>query len=343
MINLADVAKRARVSPTTASFVLNNRQKEWHISDATTKRVLDAATEMGYQRNELARSVASGKNFVLGFVKSPLADEQDSKILNGILAAAVDEGYLVKIFYWEREEQRKALVKHCAEQRLAGVIMRTFVRFDATRHFFEALAHYGISVAFVDDDISIEGTSCVTSDDDSGYRLAIRHLADLGHTKFALIAGDSVHVQSQLRTMIYRKIMEESGLPVPRGSILNSNWGLERSEELTRRLFENPKNRPTALMCAGDEIAAVAMRTLSRMNLRVPEDVSVVGYSDFGFSKLLNPPLTTVAQPFTEMGSVATRLLLESLKNESRYVTANTVKLPTSLVIRESTAPPNVS
>jgi DNA-binding LacI/PurR family transcriptional regulator len=338
MITMADIAKRAGVSRSTASLVLNNRQDELRISADTQQRVLNAAREMGYLRNELARAVGSGKNFVLGFVKMSFG-EQESRILEGVLKASTSEGYLVKLVFGTEDERYRDVIRHCVEQRLAGVVCRSFTKAEVTRTFSEELGTHGIPIVFVDDDLRISGTSCVTSDDERGYRLIVEHLIGLGHRNLAFIAGDSVHPQSLQRKEIYRRVMQEHGVPVPPGSIVDMDWDLRRTVEITRTLFADRHRHPTALVCAGDEHAAVAMRTLSQLGLGVPEDVSVVGYGNFSFTPLLNPPLTTVAQPFEEMGMVATRRLFDRLRPEAQKAPEeDSVILPTQLLIRESTA-----
>ena len=348
MITMADVAKKAGVSQSTASFVLNNRQAELRISDGTRERVLVAARELGYRRNELARAVGSGKNFVLGFLKMDTG-EFETRILEGVLKAASEAGYLLKLLFRDEQEDFHEVARLCVEQRLAGLVTRSFFKAEATEAFSDELASYGIPIVFVDDNLTMPLTSCVTSDDELGYRLTIEHLVELGHRNIAFIAGDSVHPQSRMRKDIYRRIMLEYGLKAPEGSIVDANWNLERVDLLTRRLFDDqprpagsasaPLGRPTALICAGDELAAVAIRTLDGMGLRVPEDVSVVGYSDFSFASLLSPSLTTISQPFEEIGAVAARILLQKLKDRSasRDLPSQVV-LPTKLVVRDSTA-----
>ncbi|HEX5322918.1 MAG TPA: LacI family DNA-binding transcriptional regulator [Capsulimonadaceae bacterium] len=338
MVTMEDIAKRAGVSRSTASFVLNNRQAELRISAKTRQRVLDAAQELGYVRNELARAVGSGKNFVLGYLKTALG-EQESLILEGVLKAASEAGYLLKLLTCHDEDSYQDAVRQCAEQRLAGLVSRGFLRPGTSTAFREGLASYGIPVVFVDDNLLLPGTTYVTSDDDHGYRLTLEYLVALGHADIAFIAGDSIHPQSVLRKESYLRVMREYGLDVPEGSVVDSNWDLNRTQELTRKLFTDQSQHPTALVCAGDELAAIAMRTLWSMGLRVPEDVSVMGYSDFSFAALLHPALTTVSQPFVEMGRVATQILLQRLeaKTPSEDLPAQ-VALPTSLVIRNSTS-----
>jgi LacI family transcriptional regulator len=337
MVTMADIAKKACVSRSTASFVLNNRQAEMRISDETRQRVLDAARDLGYRRNELARAVGSGKNYVLGFVKMG-AVEQEAQLMEGVLKATAEADYLLKVLPGD-ETLYQGVAHRCVEQRLAGVVTRSFREAAATTAFLEELEAYGIPVVFVDDDLAIPGTSCVTSDDEHGYRLTVEHLAGLGHRRIAFLAGDSVHPQSVFRKESYRRRMAECGLSVPEGSVLDTDWEVARCELLTRQLFENQSHPPTALICAGDKLAAVALRTLWRLGLRVPEDVSVIGYSDFSFAALLNPALTTISQPFEEMGAVATRILLKRLQNPANAEELpSRVVLPTQLIVRESTS-----
>jgi LacI family transcriptional regulator len=337
MSTMLDIAKKAGVSRSTASFVLNNRQAELRISAKTRQRVLDAARELGYVRNELARAVGSGKNFVLGYLKTAVG-EQESLMLEGVLKAASEAGYLLKLLDCHNEANYQDAVRQCVEQRLAGLVSRSFTKGEVSTAFREELASYGIPVVFVDDNLVLPGTTYVTSDDDHGYRLTLEHLVSLGHTQIAFIAGDSVHPQSVLRKQSYLRVMQEYGLDVPEGSVLDSNWDLALTQELTRELFSDPMHHPTALVCAGDELAAVAMRTLWSMGLRVPDDVSVMGYSDFSFAALLYPALTTVSQPFIEMGRVATQILLQRL-DAPPYTQElpSEIVLPTRLTLRNST------
>ena len=339
---MTDVAKKAGVSQSTASFVLNNRQTELRISDATRQRVLDAARELGYRRNELARAVGTGKNFVLGFVKEEGTGELESRMLEGVLRTASDAGYLLKVLSRSHgDDDYQEVVRHCVEQRLAGLITRGFHRAKVTAALCEELGSHGIPIVFVDDNLTIPGTTCVTSDDDLGYRLTIEHLANLGHRDIAFLAGDSVHPQSTMRKEIYRTYMAEFGLPAPERSIVDTDWDLDLAERLTRQLFRDGGQRPTALICAGDALAAVAIRALAGLGLRVPHDVSVIGYSDFFFATLINPPLTTISQPFEEIGAVATTTLLQRLQaGDKQEDPASPILLPTKLVVRASTAIP---
>jgi DNA-binding LacI/PurR family transcriptional regulator len=345
MVTMADIARKAGVSRATASYVLNDRQTEMRISDETQRRVMAVAAELGYRRNDLARAVKSGKSYVLGYLQMAHV-ELETRIQEGVLKTASEAGYLLKLLPWG-DATVEQVARLCVEQRLAGVITRSLPKVGDTIAFFTELESYGIPVVFMDD--SLEGLalprmSWVTSDDDQGIRLAVEHLIGLGHYHIGFIGGyilDRLHPQEFRRLDAFHQVMAAHDLPVPERFVLEAKWNTRLTERLVRELYQNNLLLPTALLCAGAEPALVAIRTLRRMGLHVPEDVSVIGYSDFAFAPLIDPPLTTVSQPFEEMGAVATQILLSKLQEESsEQETGPHILLPTSLVVRESTAVP---
>ena len=340
MVTMADIAKRAGVSRATASIVLNNRQVEMRISDETRQRVLDAVQELGYRRNDLARAVGSGKNYVLGFVKMG-SGEQETHLLEGVLKAAAEADYLLKVLIWG-DAPVAEMARRCVEHRLAGLVTRSFPEAQDTIAFFAELESYGIPVVYVDDNLDhlgMPGMSCVTSDDEQGYRLTSRAPRRTGPPRHRLHRRE---LRPPSRPPPQEKLSPPDGRARPaRARRLRARLRLGSHSDGAHdtATVSDPSRRPTALICAGDEPAAVAMRTLGRLGLRVPEDVSVIGYSDFSFAALLDPPLTTISQPFEEMGAVAARILLKRLQDRTHVEeVASRVALPTKLIVRESTA-----
>jgi len=341
IVTMSDVAKQAGVSQSTASFVLNDRQVDMRISEGTRQRVLGAAQELGYQRNELARAVGSGKNFVLGFAKEDHIGELEWRILDGVLKTATDAGYLLKVLSHDRtDEGYRTLARHCVQHRLAGLITRSHITADGTEVLRMDLKAAGVPIVLVDDILDLPETTCVASDDKLGCRLAVEHLTGLGHRDIAILAGDSIHPQSIFRTNWYLNFLGDHGISVRPEWIQVCNWDIVRVEAQTRALFKGSGGGPTAIICGGDVLAAGVLRVLYELGLRVPQDVSVIGYSDFTFSKLLCPPLTTIAQPYEEIGSAATQRMLGLLQNKGR-IDSNPwqMLLPTKLVVRGSTGP----
>ena len=343
MITMSDIARRAGVSRSTASFVLNGRETGVRISDGTRQRVLQVAREIGYQRNELAVAISTGKNFVLGYLPSGSCESQ-SRILEGSLEAAAEAGYLLKLLPKPssidiHRPDEEETTRRCVEQRLAGLIVRRFPQ-ERVAAFCSGLETYGIPTVFTDENPVAPGINYVTTDDHHGYQLAIEHLVSLGHRRIALIGGNKIFPQSVMRQDSFREVMHHFGLPVLENEIKLSRYHHNLVPMLVGELFHDPLDRPTALLCDGDHLAAVAVRTLRQLGLRVPQDVSVVGYGSFTYAQLCDPPLTTIAQPFEEMGKTAVRYLLQRIESGGKGQEMPLAELlPTRLVLGESTAP----
>jgi LacI family transcriptional regulator len=313
--------------------------------------VLDVAERLGYRRNELARAVVTGKNPVLGVLARTAGPEPQARvlegipepkarILEGILEEAGAHGYFIKLLHHAPEEDVREVARRCVEQRLAGVVVLRASQ-STLSALHEELARYQIPTILVDNNLSQRGAINVTSDDVQGCRLAVEHLVALGHRRIAQMEGRR-DPNPLLREAAFRRAMGDVGLDVPDGSVVYADWLLEQEERATTELFPPGEDRPTALFCsAGDVCAAIAIRTLRRMGLHVPADVSVVGYSDLLVATCTDPPLTTVGQPFYEMGRVAVSQLLALLEAESAVPVDDPMEhlLPTQLITRASTGP----
>ena len=187
-ITMADIAREAGVSRATASYVLNGRATAVHISETTRLRVLEVAKALGYRRNELARAMVTGKNLVLGVLARDPGPEPKARLLAGILEESGAHGYFVKVLHHPQEEDIREVAARCVEQRLAGVIV------DRPSHVAIGALHaelqrYRIPMILADDSVWQPGAVTVTSDDVQGCRLAVEHLATLGHRRIVQIEG----------------------------------------------------------------------------------------------------------------------------------------------------------
>lgn len=346
MNTMRDIADRAGVSRATVSYVLNDKHSAESISEDTRRRVLQAASEMGYRRNEMARAIVTGTNSILGFLIPALELEAEvvQHVLAGVLAEADERNYSIQVIRLTEAMDRRA-IERCIELRPVGVTT-LYVRGQSLAYVHEEMGRYAIPVAVLDSSFPQTHGSRILSDDKEGCCQAIEHLASLGHRNIAFIAGNPVTGVSVLREEGYRLAMAAQGLPIPQGYVVDGQWLPDRVEEVTRHLFspENGLPSPTAVFCADDKAAMVVCRTLSQMGLRVPKDVSVIGFADLTMAAYGNPPLTTVAQPFQDMGRAAVSRLLavaqqiRAATNASGPVHPYEELLPTRLVIRESTA-----
>lgn len=336
MVTISDVAAKAGVSRATVSYVLNDRNTSVRISQDTRSRVLATAASLGYRRNELARAVTTGKNPLLGFWVMQANREPVVRMLSGAMQEADARGYFIKMFGFDETGGDNRVLDRCLEWRISGIIA-IHAPEGALRALGPRLEANGLPLVTVDGrrPAGVRGHIC--SNGAAGVRAVVHHLADLGHRSIAFIAGepgmeDSI---SQVRCEAYARTMEERGLGTFQ-RVAYGYWEAVPTENAARALLTNPKNRPTAILCASDHTAMVVVRTAAQLGLRVPHDLSVAGFDDLLGAGLYNPSLTTVAQSFETMGQVAVRHLVAEIQGAPP---ASGELLPTRLVVRNSTGP----
>lgn len=339
MTTMLDIANRAGVSRSTVSFVLNGKHLEMGVNEETRQRVLQVAGEMGYRRNGLARAIATGKAPIFGFLvrDSHLDSEVVARVLRGVMDEAENCRHIVQILRLTGEDDEDIILR-CVEMRPAGVVS-IYVAPDILSHLQQEMACFHIPVVALDSTPPLAGGSRIYSDDREGCRQAIAHLVALGHERIAFIGGDPRSVASNLRDEGYHKAMAEHNLPILPGYREMGYWENQLIDAATHRLFCDLAVPPTAVFCADDRTAMVACRTLRRLGLRVPEDVSLVGFANLTMAEFNDPPLTTVVQPFRQMGRRAVLRLLAAAEEQDHDPSASyEERLPTYLNVRQSTA-----
>jgi DNA-binding LacI/PurR family transcriptional regulator len=354
-ITLKDVAEAAGVSPMSVSAVLNGGGRGTrYVSQEARARILKAADDLGYQRNELARAVATGSSYVLGVVVCRPQSMTVSYMLMGALDEAQRNGYAVKVLRYasgskEHFQEMRRIMGQCVAWRVDGVIALNAYEEDLRAIEFQQ----NLPFVLLDAHPDVGRDVSICADDEQGLRDVVQHLYDLGHRDMAFLSGgqgEGPHTIGATRVKIFEKTMASLGLDVPPHRIFYEVWSAYHAERGVHTLMDATQKKPTAILCAGDDpLAMVALRTLRQRGLRVPQDVSVTGFGDLPMAQLADPPLTTVAQPFEEMGRRAVReLLLRMGKNtenalaleERVQLESGALAVPTRLVKRSSTAPP---
>ncbi len=348
MITMKDIAREAGVSRPTVSQVLNNRHTGIRITDATRERILATAERLGYCRNEIACSMVTGKTNVIGFIGLDLAYDYVSRILNASLMAAINNNFSIKLIHINRNPGEKELldiIKFCVGQRLSGVIVRLHDR-KTFEFLYRELSEHNIKVALVNSCFSFDKVIQIDSDDIMGGKLAVKHLAQLGHENIAFLAGVN-KLTSSIRKKGFLKGMKAMGLSTV-GNLINLDDNIAipakiRIEQAAATIFSERKSPPTAIVCAGDIVAMLVLRTAFHHGLKVPESLSVIGFGNLEFTDLAIPALTTIEQPFEEMGRIVVEKLIQKIRNNDKDkdnfedITENQLKLPVKLVIRDST------
>lgn len=328
MPRMEDVAEVAGVSHQTVSRVVNNHP---HVSKATPKKVESAIAELGYRRNNAARSLVTRRSRTVGVLASELSQYGPAHTLLGVEQAARDSGYFVSIAALREVTKEGILnaVSRFTDQAVEGVVV--LVPHADTAKAFEELS---LSVPVVA--IGATGNRSVSGamvDQRHGARLAVRHLIEQGHRKIAHVCGPPGWTDSAERAAGWQEAMRDAGLDD--GLLLEGDWSAESGYHIGRKLAA--KCPVTALFVSNDQMALGVLRGFAEANVRVPHQVSVVGYDDQPEAGYFTPPLTTVRQDFEELGRRCVQGMLRGIEEGAA---ANPIVVTPQLVLRESTAPP---
>ena len=339
MITMQDIADKAGVSKGTVSYVLGGKEKRARIKPETCLRVQAIADEMGYYRNELARSIATGRNEVIAFVSYDTGWGYVGRITAGIMAEVTRRKFALKV-YNLLQDTTMDITRQLVEQRVAGVIFHASA--DAEYCFIrEEMRKHNIPYATVNLSNSGMGFG-ITSDDFQGAEDAVKYLVSLGHRRLAYISleGETEFAVNRCRGFVAGMRKYLAAEKEPRIEYASSS-GQDGNEVLCDRIMAEAKNRrPTAIFCFSDYIAANVMQAAARAGVKIPEELSVMGFADVDIARFTAPPLTTMAQPFVEMGSDVAQRLFEDIYRVPREDERINCRLPVTLVIRKSTAAP---
>lgn len=325
---MADVARAAGVSHQTVSRVLNGHP---NVRPATRAKVLAAIERLGYRRNQVARALATRDSRTLGVISFDTTLYGPASTLHGIERAARAAGYFVSIVSLrtiDRDGVREA-IDHLAEQGVAGVVVVAPQRSAASA--LEDLPPGMPAVAVEGAHTGPVSTVCV--DQVAGARLATEHLLALGHETVWHVSGPPDWLEAEGRVAGWRAALEAAGRPVPEP--LEGDWSPRSGYAAGRRLAALA-GEVGAVFVANDQMALGVLRALAEAGVRVPEEMSVVGFDDVPESAYYWPPLTTVRQDFGEVGREAFQLLLDRMSGAE--AAARRLVEP-ELIVRDSTGP----
>lgn len=336
-VTLKDVARVANTSIAAASTTLNGSSgKNTRVSAATRQRIFDAAAQLGYVSNPIAKSLATGKTGVLGLMlpyEDAFIDQNPfcSSIIAGILREAFARGFKIMLYPMvSGMTYEEAAIQ--IDSRVDGVVA---VMPPADSPIFARCALVGIPVAATVTE-RVPNQLCVNSDDEMGGRIATEHLIRLGHRRIAHLVGHSTVSTTAPRRDGYRAALADAGIAFdPQLEIVT---GFDRIDSYLRvqsfLLSCAPENRPTAIFACNDLAAAGAIQALNEAGLSVPRDVAVVGYDDTIFSNTINPPLTSVRMEIEQLGRETVRLLADAVSGVS--IPEIHPVIPVSLTVRHS-------
>ncbi|MGM0500306.1 MAG: LacI family DNA-binding transcriptional regulator [Bacillota bacterium] len=332
MLTIKDIAKKADVSVATVSKVMNGYDD---IGEVTKAKVLKIIKENNYRPNANAQSLRTNKSFLVGLF---FKDHQDSGvkhpffrgIISGLEERLLENNYDMILFSANWEDQFSYLEK-CQFRNVDGAILMGVPKDDPK---LPELLNAKIPSVFIDLDISDDKASYIISDNEKGAREAVRHLAELGHQKIAVIEGEEITIPTQKRLAGYKSEMKAQNLEIRDEWIIQGRFSVDGGVKAMEEILKLD-DRPTAIFCMGDEIAVGAMQTIKEAGLKVPDDFSIVGFDDIEISQYLNPALTTIRQQKAEMGIEAANMVLKMINKPEEKVEAEIID--TEFVLRNST------
>jgi LacI family transcriptional regulator len=331
MATIHDVARRAGVSAGTVSNVLN---RPGYVAGPTRERVLTAIADLGFTPIQHARKFPAGRQRTLGLALADLANPFFVDVALGAEAEAKRLGVgVVMIHNGEDAGREQDNLDVLVQQRVHGIMIAPVHTDDSA---LDRLDARDIPLVYVDR-VADQSVRCwVKTDDHAGGRLAGEHLIALGHRDIAFVGNLGTSAQVDHRFEGFAAALSEAGVAPRR--LATSDWRIPDGRQAASDLA-GAGELPTAIMCGNDLIALGLLLEFAGRGIRVPDDVSVVGFDDLSWSEAATVPLTTVRQPREELGSRAVRLLLDEIDRGDAHIHQHELLVP-ELVVRGSTAAP---
>ncbi|MFC5403497.1 LacI family DNA-binding transcriptional regulator [Cohnella soli] len=327
-VSIFDVAKKSGLSVVTVSRVINNSTS---VRKSNREKVLQAMRELDYHPNASARSLARGKTGIIGLTLTTLHDSFLDAVVKEVNDRLAGHGYFLALSISNRYDDafHRSLFQ---EDRVDGVILLSPLEED---EYVLELKKKRIPFIMVDNSQRNSSVTSVIVDNFKGGYEATKHLIELGHTDIAHIGGSSSFLSSKEREKGFLFALEEAGLKPH--SVEKGTFEISTGYRIAKQWIESGK-MPKAVFAADDYIALGVMDACKNEGIRIPRDLSIVGFDDQYFASEFHPTLTTMRQPAEKIGSVAVELLLDVMNDSTKR--SVTVQLEPELIVRESTARP---
>ncbi|QBD80074.1 LacI family transcriptional regulator [Ktedonosporobacter rubrisoli] len=348
-----DIARLAGVSKTTVSRVLNHKPD---VGSATRKRILRIVEEQGFVPNITAAGLAGGRSHLIGVLLPSFTSLYVLDIMRG-MAEAVDDTLYELVLYSINDrastKDKGDVIERILTSKLTAGLLAIMP--GQLSSYVTRLHKPGFPVMTIDDQEAIPSVPRISADNRGGAYIAVRHLLSLGHSRIAHIKGPAHYLCARERYQGYCQALEEAGLAVEPGLVLEGDFQENSGFQAARRLFSLPsEQQPTAIFAGNDLMAYGVLSAAAEQGIAIPSELAVVGFDDLSSSALVRPALTTVRQPFHEMGRLGVKRLLTQLSTQLYIETSHNgmhgrkfyereapaatehIQLATSLVVRAS-------
>ncbi|MEM8814518.1 MAG: LacI family DNA-binding transcriptional regulator [Pseudomonadota bacterium] len=330
MSTLKDVADKAQVSVSTVSRVINN---EPLVKPKTREKVENAIAQLNYMPNRVAQRLRSinTKNKLLGLVLPDIQNPFYVDVVRGVEGFAYQRNFSVMIGNFDQDESKeKMFLEILQSESIDGLIVAPSHGRD---QHIEKVIENGYPVVCIDRGLIGTDVDVVKVNNQAGAFAAIEYLIKLGHRKIAHITGHPQIPTTMERVAGYEQAMSKHGVAIDSALVKNSQSNYQSGADLMLELLRLP-NPPTAVFTANNLLTLGALKTIHESGLRIPEDISIIGFDDMYWSMSLNPPLTAIRQSGQDIGRIATEILLQKITDPGR--STSSVVLDTELIVRRS-------
>jgi LacI family transcriptional regulator len=331
-VDIHTVARLANVSIATVSRTINHIPT---VNPKMAKRVWEVIGELDYFPNTQARSLVSGRSRLLGLIVSEITNPFFPELIQGFEDVAVEHGYEILIGSTNYDPERmKRCIRRMVERKAEGVAVMTF---GIEEPLLDQLADRKVPLVFVDVGPERPGISLLRVDYHHGIRQGVQHLAALGHRDIAFVTGPLRLHSAHSRLAAFHRAVQECGIVVDKGRIIEGDHTMEGGMAAAEKLLTGAK-LPTAVMCSNDVTAIGVLHEAYRAGLRVPDDLSVIGFDNIHLTQMTIPPLTTIQMSCFELAKAAVLALKAHV--EGTPAPKREYPIETRLVVRESTGFP---
>ena len=332
MPTIKDIAQKTGLSVSTVSVVLRGEARRFGIREETEQRIRETAAELGYVRDDCARTMASGKSRVLGFIAgNRLQMEYAGRLLAGALTGATKLNYSLRFFLYDNNFKPEQLIMELQAQKIRGILLSGDLGHHRIDPLIRQCTNYGIQCGTVNISNRVSGIG-VASDDSSGMEEMVRRLYALGHRKISYQTVDTEAEYARKREKGYLAGIRKCGLEA-------SCFKIQISEEYQIDIRNILVSGCTALLCYSDHLAARLLQQAYQHGIRIPEELSICGFSGMQLANYAALPLSTIVQDFEGMGEKGAEMLIQLLENksENKKDKLKNIVLPTTILMQTTT------
>lgn len=328
-ITLKDVAEVAGVSTATVSYVINNSKK---VSDEVQKKVLETMKALNYKPNMIAKSLRVQESKLIGLMVSDIANSFFASVVRGIEDELANSGYNVLLCNSDSDiEKEKKYLNVLLGKRIDGLIISAA---GSSNNYFKELKKIGIPAVYLNRSPNFANLDTVTTDNYGGSYQATEHLIEHGHKSIGIITGPQTINTGLERFLGFKQALLDYSLQFNENWVKEGCFDVESGYNKMKELIES-QERPTALFVSNNSMSLGVYKYIKDYGLKVPEDIAIIGFDDPEWATIVEPKLTTVAQPAYEQGFQAAALIIEKIKGEG-VDRQQVINLKPNLIVRNS-------